>query len=61
MTKHIRDEHRTSNVQHRMANEGKDDETEELIKIFVTSIKTAGRQATALSGVEGLKRNRTRC
>jgi len=33
-----KNEHRTSNVQHRMLN---DDETEELIKIFVTSIKTA--------------------
>ena len=31
--------------------------TEELIKIFVTSIKTAVRQLTALSGVEGLERN----
>ncbi len=54
-----KNEHRTSNVQHRMLN-GKAEETEfkkpellndileeteELIKIFVTSIKTAGRQA----------------
>ena len=40
-----KEERRTSNVQHRMVNEEKDDETEELIKIFVTSIKTAVRQA----------------
>jgi len=30
-------EHRTSNIEHRIE---KDEETEELIKIFVTSIKT---------------------
>ena len=35
-------EHRTSNIEHRI---GKFEETEELIKIFVTSIKTAVRQA----------------
>ncbi len=42
-----KDEHRTSNVQHRMMNKKPEllndilEETEELIKIFVTSIKTA--------------------
>jgi hypothetical protein len=36
---------------------GKDEEREELIQIFVTSIKTAVRQAHALSGVEGLKKS----
>ncbi len=46
-----KDEHRTSNVQHRILNKKPEllydilEETEELIKIFVTSIKTAVRQA----------------
>ena len=35
-------EHRTSNIECRME---RDEETEELIKIFVTSIKTVVRQA----------------
>ena len=34
-------EHRTSNIEHRM---GKNEETEELIKIFVASIKTAEKK-----------------
>ena len=34
-------EHRTSNIERWM---GKDEETEELIKIFVTSIKTAEKK-----------------
>ncbi len=45
-----KDEHRTSNVQHRMMNKKTEllndilKETEELIKIFVTSIKTAEKK-----------------
>jgi len=35
------------------------EETEELIKIFVTSSKRPFDRLTALSGVEGLKRNRS--
>jgi len=35
-----------------------DEETEELIKILVTSIKTAVRQAHGPGGVEGQKRDR---
>jgi hypothetical protein len=36
----------------------KDEETEKLIKIFVTSIKTAVRRAHGPGGVEGQKRDR---
>ena len=38
-----KNELRTSNIQHRMLNR-KDEEIEELIKIFVTSIKTVEKE-----------------
>jgi hypothetical protein len=52
-----RNEHRTSNVQHRILNE-KDGEIEELIRFSLRVPKRPFDRLTALSGVEGLKRNR---